>query len=287
MKANRGLGGIRIARELSSMYGLNICPGTINHWIYGDRRPRLRNIFPNKPSPALSYIIGSNKGDGCTLTSSGSVKLEVTDLDFAQTFNTRMAELFSRNYPNKILVRRFDGERLPLYIVKYTSRQLVELLRRPMKELIDIGFVFPSEFLRGFFDAEGHVSVAAGPSNSFQLKVGAENSNRRLLEGTRKILWKACQIHSTFSRKRESGSRKVIRGKPFLTRRTSFDLSILRLSDVRKFEERIGFSIIRKNQKLRDALMISERYRWKERSACLEAALRKAKGRMVQTTILT
>jgi DNA endonuclease len=148
--ANKGLGGIRIARELSKIYALEVCPGTINHWIYGDRKPRLRNIFNEGPSPSLSYIIGANRGDGCVLTKSGCVKLEVTDKDFAETFNSKMAELFSRERRNKILVRRFHSGRLPLFIVKYSSKQLARLMLWPTKKLLRIAFVFPSEFLRGF-----------------------------------------------------------------------------------------------------------------------------------------
>jgi hypothetical protein len=58
---------------------LKVCPGTINHWIYGEREPRIRNLFEVKPSPELSYIIGANIGDGSNLAKSGSVKLEVSD----------------------------------------------------------------------------------------------------------------------------------------------------------------------------------------------------------------
>ena len=69
------------------------------------------NFFIERPSPSLSYVMGSNIGDGCRLTKSGCVKLEVTDLDFAQEFNSNIATLFSRSHANKILVRRFHEER--------------------------------------------------------------------------------------------------------------------------------------------------------------------------------
>jgi len=116
--SKKGLGGIRIAKELSLRHSLRVCPGTINHWIYGEREPRIRNLFEVKPSPELSYIIGANIGDGSNLAKSGSVKLEVSDLDFAETFNAKMAALFSRKRPNKVLKRVFASNRLPLFIVK-------------------------------------------------------------------------------------------------------------------------------------------------------------------------
>jgi len=252
--AKRGLGGIRIARKLSNTYSLKICPGTIDHWIYDDRHPRLRNIFKERPSPALSYIIGANKGDGCTLVSSGCVKLEVTDKDFAEMFNAKMAELFSRERSNTVLVRKFKDERLPLFIVKYSSRQLMKLLRMPLKTLLKLAFAFPRDFLRGFFDAEGHVDVAI--ANNLRLVVGAENSTKSLLQGTGRLLRQELGIHSRIDRKRKAGTTKVIRGKSFVMKRTSFSLIIGRIEDVKLFAEKVGFSISRKIRKLRDALAI-------------------------------
>lgn len=132
--AATGIGANRIAAQLSTEHSLSIAPGTISHWIAGNRHPRLRNIFEERPSPSLSYIVGANIGDGCALTKSGCAKLEVTDIDFAQTFNSNLAHLFSRDKPNKILVRKFNSERLPLFIVKYSSTQLTRLLSRTQRD---------------------------------------------------------------------------------------------------------------------------------------------------------
>ncbi len=95
---------VSIARQLSDSYSLSLSPGTVRHWMVGDRKPgfginNVRNVFKEEPSPVLSYVIGANKGDGCTLAKSGIVKLEVTDQDFAHTFNSSLAILFSRDKP--------------------------------------------------------------------------------------------------------------------------------------------------------------------------------------------
>jgi len=282
---SKGLGADRIAAQLSDAYSLRVAPGTISHWIAGNRRPRLRNIFKSKPSRALSYIIGANLGDGCKLAKSGCVKLEVTDLDFAQTFNSRMAELFSRDVPNKILMRRFETDRLPLYIVKYVSRQLANLLILPLNRLLRIAFVYPREFLRGFFDAEGHVDVRA--TSDFQVSAGVENSNKRLLRGIKEILLTACHIGSTINEKRKSGSLKVIRGKTFRMRKTSFTLLIIGLQDLQNFRKQIGFSISRKNQKLADALLITINYRPKERISRWTQDYFKLRGEWVKRQTLS
>ena len=248
---------VSVSRQLSNSFSLSLSPGTIRHWMVGDRSPgvgasKVRNVFKLEPSPALSYIIGANKGDGCTMTKSGMVKLEVTDWDFARTFNANMTTLFSRAKPNKILVRR-RSDRLPMYIVKYSSRQLVQLLRQPLKILIELASAFPCEFLRGFFDSEGHVDVSI--TKYLKLRVGAENTNKKLLSQVRQLL-SSQGIASKTYRRRKKGTIMMIRGKTFLKRRTSYSVEIGRLSDVKSFAYEIGFSIKRKHQKLRDAFSV-------------------------------
>ncbi len=247
---------VKIARQLSASYSLSFSPGTIRHWLVGDRRPgfSFRNAFENRPSPALSYIIGANKGDGSILASSGIVKLEVTDKDSAQTFNANMASLFSRASPNRIHVR-LRPDRLPMYVVKYASSQLARLLLQPLRRLLKLASVFPREFLRGFFDAEGHVDV--GVSKYFKLRVGAENSDMKLLTKVRRLLGKL-KVPSRIYRKRREGTVKTIRGESFVMRRTSYAVDIGRLSAVKIFAREIGFSIERKSQKLQDALLVIE-----------------------------
>jgi intein-encoded DNA endonuclease-like protein len=255
--ARDGLGSARIASQLHDTYSLRLSPGTLRHWIVGDRKPQRRNVFKRGPSRALSYIIGANIGDGCTLTKGWYVKLEVTDFDFASSFNTKMASLFSRTNPNKILTRN-EVNRLPMYVVKYSSKQLAKLLRLPLRKLLELAFAFPREFLRGFFDAEGHVDV--GAERIFGFHAGAENSDRVLLTKVRSLLQKEFGIDSRINRKRKSGSLKVIRGKSFKMRRTSYSLAIRRLEDLHKFDRQVGFSIVRKDLKLKDALAILQKY---------------------------
>jgi intein-encoded DNA endonuclease-like protein len=205
----------------------------------------------------LSYIVGANTGDGSTLTKNWCVKLEVTDYDFASNFNAKMVTLFSRTDPNRILTRN-QIDRLPMYVVKYSSKQLVRLLRLPMGKLLELAFAFPCDFVRGFFDAEGHVDVGAkGP---FSLAAGAENSDKTLLARVRLLLGRELGISSRILKKREAGSLMVIPGKSFRTRKTSYSLMIQRLDDLKEFDRLVGFSIKRKGQKLRDALAIIQKY---------------------------
>ncbi|MDG6909268.1 MAG: hypothetical protein JRN08_02770 [Nitrososphaerota archaeon] len=276
--AAKGQGPAAISRLLSATHGLSLSPGTVRHWMVGDRKPgviaRVRNVFKEEPSPASSYIIGANKGDGCTMTRSGIVKLEVTDRDFAQEFNLDMARLFSRPSPNKIFVRH-RPDRLPMYIVKYSCRQLVRFLRQPIEKLLEFASAFPREFLRGFFDAEGYVAVGVG--KVFHLAVGAENSNESLLLQTRRLL-EIMGIGSRLEPKREAGSVKVIRGVQFVMRHASFDLVIGRFGDVRRFAIEVGFSILRKSEKLKDAILITDTIAPMERPRAWMKLYKKERG---------
>lgn len=269
---------VNIARQLSASYSFNLSPGTVRHWIVGDRRLQRRNVFRQEPSPALSYIIGANIGDGCTLTANWIVKLEVTDHDFAETFNNCMAKLFSRVSPNKILVRRSVG-RLPMYTVKYSSKQLAKLLRLSLKKLLEIALAFPHEFLRGFFDAEGYVNVTI--TKYLKLSVGVENSAKSLLLRVRKLL-QELNMTSRLDRKREAGSIKVIRSKSFVMKRTSYSVVISRVDDVKRFAKEIGFSINRKVQKLDDALFVIGACKAKSRPARWKQLYSKVRGEWVR-----
>jgi intein-encoded DNA endonuclease-like protein len=272
---------VSLARRLSASHSLSLSPGTIRHWLVGDRKLRHRNLFMPKPSRALSYIIGSNIGDGCTLPQNWIVELAVTDRDFAETFNNQMAKLFNRYNPNKILVRREAG-RLPIYIVKYSSKQLFELLRLPLDKLLEIAFAFPRDFLRGFFDAEGHVDV--GVSRSLKLSVGAENSGKRLLMRVRLLLIQL-NIGSRLYRKREAGSIKIIRNESFMMKRTSYSLVVGRLDDVKRFAKMINFSIYRKAKKLEDTLSIIGSYKAGSRSTEWKQLYSKKRGEWVRRNL--
>jgi intein-encoded DNA endonuclease-like protein len=147
-----------------------------------------------------------------------------------------------------------------------------------LDKLLEIAFAFPRDFLRGFFDAEGHVDV--GVSRSLKLSVGAENSGKRLLMRVRLLLIQL-NIGSRLYRKREVGSVKVIRNESFVMKRTSYSLVIGILDDVKRFAKMIDFSIYRKAKKLKDALSIIESYKAGSRPSEWKRLYSKKKGEWV------
>jgi intein-encoded DNA endonuclease-like protein len=143
-----------------------------------------------------------------------------------------------------------------MYVVKYYSEQLVEIPRMPLNQLLEIASAFPHDFLQGFFDAEGHVDVGVG--KGFHLAVGAENSDKHLLWGAKRML-NTLGIDSRINRKRKAGSPKMIRGQAFVMRRTSYSLVIGKIDGIRRFSQEVGFSISRKERKLKDAIAIIDK----------------------------
>jgi intein-encoded DNA endonuclease-like protein len=170
--------------------------------------------------------------------------------------NNAIAALFSRQRANRVLVRRLDGKRKELYVVKYMSRQLVELLQRSFDELRALARKYPREFLRGFFDAEGHAAVKAGKMLS--ISVGADNCNLTFLRLVKRTLHTSFGMTGHLISGRPAGTLKVIRAQPFLTRQKSYILASRKIEDVRRFSCEIGFSITRKMEKLEDALLVYE-----------------------------
>lgn len=255
LKTKYGIGAIRIARLLSDNYSLDIPPRTVGHWLSGDRSPRQNNVFKEEPSPQLSYVIGAACGDGSLIPKSSTVKIEVTDRDFAEHFNVALSELFRRDSKNKILMRHFSSpRRLPLYVVRYSSRQLFQLLQRPLNDLCSIIRAYPREFLRGFFDAEGYASVSA--SGKLSVSVGVENTDIEALTLIRTILLEEFDIKASLAYRRPAGSSKTIRSQSFKTRNPVYSLQVRKRQDVAKFLVNIGFSISRKIEKLRDAVRL-------------------------------
>ena len=166
-----------------------------------------------------------------------------------------------------------------MYVVKYSSKQLVRLLRLPLKKLLELAFAYPLEFLRGFFDAEGHVDV--GVSERLELRVGVDNSDLKLLMQVKRSL-KKLKIESRTEHKREAGTIKVIRGEAFAIRRTSHSVVIGRVADIRRFAKTVGFSIERKTLKLRDALSTIESYAPSSRAAIWKGLYTKKGGEWVK-----
>jgi hypothetical protein len=145
-------------------------------------------------------------------------------------------------------------------------------------ELVDILYSLAQKLAA--FDAEGHVDV--GVRKYLLLTVGAENSNRRLLQEIRQLLKTALNVASRIYRKRKKGSTKAIRGKTFVMRHTSYSLIIARIEDVKRFAATVGFSIQRKTRKLEDVLVVCSTFAPRDRPAEWKKLYLKERGEWVR-----
>lgn len=235
----KGWGNTRVAKELG------ISEDTVSGWLYRKRKPNSWYKTPNLvPSKSLSYLIGVYWGDGSASKSKNrgrkggwyyDIALNVKDRDFVEEFRKHLAEILPRESDYPI---GSPPSAKGKYVIKTRSKLLYEFLKRSFDVHESVIEVFPSEFLRGFFDSEGNVAP-----HFFQNKAGsvdAYNTNHGLLEYVRGLLSRHFSICSVIRIKRRSVGKWS----------DVYRLSIERHNDILKFNDKIGFSIVRKQKKL-------------------------------------
>jgi len=232
-----GYGSWRISRILG------ISSSTVDKWLYYGKNP-IRRPFPYyslKPSPSLAYVIGVLTGDGTlTYTSSkhGDKKrryralhiLKVKDFDFAKTFSEELGKALGRPPPPiKIADKKY-------YRIMFHSVELSKVLSdmNLLKAYVD---QYPEAFIKGFFDAEGCVTLKRSTMRNSRLEIA--NTNLELLKYVQELLAKF-GIHSKIRRIHDTR----------LTRKPCYELYILRKRSILLFAEKIGCSVERKKRKL-------------------------------------
>jgi intein-encoded DNA endonuclease-like protein len=239
----KGIQPIEIRRRL------NLSRSLLDGWIYRKHDPKRRDFHhPNlNASPELAYIIGAIEGDGCvfyaTIGKVWKIRLHVTDRDFAEEFNISMAKVL-QTQPHSVFKDTKSGKlgKKPVYNVWYTSKNLCAFLKS--SQIYSVIESFPQDFIRGFADAEGSVSV-----QKYNFKVDISNTSIETLEFVKGLLKKHFDIDSAI----------YIAVRPNehnFNKKTVFRLTIYRRASFRKYVESIGFSIARKREKLEEALNV-------------------------------
>ena len=155
----RGFSCETIARQL------DLPSSTVYNWIVGKNSPLGSIVVPIlTPSPSLSYLAGAMLGDGDLVRSTSyhyQLRLRVKDQDFAEKVCSCYSSVLGR--PRKV---RKDGS--GFYVVRVWSRILYEYLSdtRAIQKTVDR---FPSEFIKGFADAEGSPAISVGQSRKSSL----------------------------------------------------------------------------------------------------------------------
>jgi len=226
---------------------------TIRDWIYRGVKPkRLKKIkiLPEKAkilSPELAYILGVIEGDGCLCKAKRRsipgknydyiLTLGVTDKDFADYFSKILTKWSSfKPYMAKRPPRELGTK--DVYIVRLRSKDTYEFLFN-----YDLNTLFKSNkkikcmFLRGFYDSEGHVT-----KNIVGRSIVVGVVNLKIMKLVRKLFKSMnIKISDLKSRKLEGFQRYYY-----------FNISSTKALEL--FRDKIGFSIMRKQERLTNVL---------------------------------
>ncbi len=140
-------------------------------------------------SPELSYLIGAFKGDGSIYryASIYGLSFGVKDLEFIQAVQNAIRKVVSK-VPKIYKVRNHESM---LYKFLMSNKDLFTVLSQLLIDLKRIIDIYPIDFLRGFFDAEGTAvtqKVHKGLWSWTQYRVSFYNTKKDLLDLVRELL---------------------------------------------------------------------------------------------------
>lgn len=243
LRAELGWGSTQIALKL----GIN--ENIVKCWIYGGTKPSGRLRIPDlTPNLELSYVIGVYYGDGDIRGELGKgwyFRLLVTDFEFIQEFCRCISKVMQREgnpYKASIVHRKNpQASWKTLYQVHVNSRALVEFLRNPSVHKLVVE-KFPSAFLKGFYDSDGSISKISPKRNIWKLRV--YKTNFELIRYVHGLLEHHFQISPNLRINKSRGP----------NRKTCYMLETARHDNLRKFCDKIGFTIRRKQEELERAV---------------------------------
>lgn len=219
-------------------------------------KSRLRQLNkPNlEPSPELAYICGVILGDGYLSErhykghrSNYLIALNAIDKDFVLTFNHVLCKVIGR--PTLYAMdRRKDGAyrvRGQSLILHHFLSELRPSFFKPIAE------VFPADFIRGLTDSEGWVV-----NFKRNRAVGMAVVSEKLMRYTQDLLECHWQILSTIRCRQPNRKPSVKKdGSLIYSKKALYTLLIQDKVSLERFAENIGFSIQRKMETLRQAIL--------------------------------
>ncbi|NJE10123.1 LAGLIDADG family homing endonuclease [Thermococcus sp. MAR1] len=244
-----GMSYRRITRELAEEFKVSISKATVLRWCRGTHNTFNKTKRVNlEPSPELAYIVGAYLGDASVSERNYQyrIRLKVVDEDFAESFG-RALKGIGANPRTGFECNRGRADR---WWVEVTNKELFMFLKGPKERLFEVARMYPKEFLRGFFDSEGTV-VFNKKSRSVQ--ISAANYDLNVLTLCKELLH-GLEIDSRIYLHRKKGTPVNIRGRMYQYKYDLYRIMIQRRQSVSNFYKNVGFSIVRKQLKLKDAL---------------------------------
>ena len=245
------------AFKIGKKLGINY--KVVDHWLRGCK-PGRRGVHPPwkipdlTPSPELSYVLGVYYGDGWITTWKNDrwVGLSANDRDFVEEFSRCLSKVIGRRelYP---IQHRGDS-----YNTRVCNKTLHAFLNKSLEEHKYIIEEFPAPFLRGFFDSEGGVYRVGGPEvqrfgEYYELK--AVSTNLLLLQYIRDLLSRRFSL-STHIGAPQKAKPHFVDGRLAIATKDCYRLRTARHDNLQKFNEKIGFTIKRKQEKLARVVLI-------------------------------
>jgi intein-encoded DNA endonuclease-like protein len=232
-------------KEVSEVLGIS--RRDVSYWTRMNEPSRTVYNPDLSPRPELTYLVGAYPGDGRTAGQQDKkVRFKVADLEFAPLLNDLVAKVIGARLKSISL----DGG---FHSVSYDCAGLYDFLQQPLSAQIPLAETFPAEFLRGFFDAEGYASqtIRSGSGALTAISVGAANCNLDYLDLARRLL-ATLEMSSEIRMTNKAGQPREIRGRTYIRKRNAFQVRVDETDSVEKFQDRVGFSVPEKKQKLAD-----------------------------------
>lgn len=241
-----GLSYNQILRSIEREDGTRLRKSHIHDWVTGRHNPfgSVSN-FSDSPTPELTYVVGVAKGDA-TLDAQQwkhRIRLGVVDKDFAESFNRCISKVL-RTQPHSLT---WIPSRLQ-WSVEVCSLLLYRFLNRPLSKLkstVEHCERCIASFLRGFFDSEGSI---------YRRSLTVSNTRLRALTYAKQLLGRLGISVTGPHLQRMGGRNVIIKGKTYHANRNQYALYV-RTTSLPRFKKVIGFSIARKSDALRAALI--------------------------------
>jgi len=182
----------------------------------------------------LGYILGAIKGDGCVRPY--TVNFAVTDKDFALAYKKAVEEQFGIERKIRKILPSKEGHKLQ-YKIKIGYYDICKFIKDfDLNKILKASKPIKYAFLRGIYDAEGSVGIYKKKIKGITFV----NTDNPLIDIVSKIL-----INLDINHKIYSYIPKDKTKKPYKV------ISLQRKESLIKFRDNIGFSIKRKQDRLK------------------------------------
>ena len=223
----RELSDYQIKKAIRKKLKIRVPTTTIRNWKKGKSKPRISL----KICKELGYVMGVIKSD-CRKS---YPTLKVKDFDFASSYAKALEKVLDKKY----LPHKKGG----YYWVVVGISALKYIASTSLWKII--AYMFPSEFLKGFFDGDGGVNIGVSTKQLIVL-IHCANTDGELIDFVEKLLKFMGILPHKYKVHRKS--------------KDIYTIYISSKHDIEKFAYKIGFSIKRKQEKLEDALKILKSY---------------------------